>query len=624
MINPTLIAGTQFTAPFNILPETIYINPSSAGTQFNAPFNILPDIIYINPSSAGTQFNAPFNILPDESYRFKNPTSKPNPQFNAPFDIPDLKPGIVYNNPAAAIVPPTGWFGPGDTIPSAEYTFTSNAGQAANWMAPQFGNLSLISTGSAVANWKAPQSSSTNINLRSSAAKLLSTVGLSLGSATGIPQISQFAGAIADDIENSLSATYSTLDIGQLRRIPGVEYADFRSRYNIDSVGSAVLQRRLDGTSAGLRGSGIARAYAAATLTPAGAYSIINLNTKYGWGFHDAAGAIRSDFTARSHVAKQWLPGETIGTPPINNFLSTATGPAAPTYVSGKWVRTKKILEKATPFRGDRVSVIDFSKRKISHAYEWNPVFPEQQGSVIGKLINKAGITQDFIKFYMTGPKLVNGDALATDDIIVFRATLGSLSDSFQGNWTPITMIGRADPNYQYTGFNRDVSLDFTVYATDRDELQPIWRKLNALAGYTAPTYLPDSIAMQAPWMRITVGDLFVQQPVLLTTLDYTLHDADTSWEINIENDPTMMEVPFKVTVRCSFTMISDYLPQKGGRFYTLAKKFDPTGTAAAIRGNDNWLSDALDNVDAIPSAKDLAREERRNQKKSKIKGRTA
>ena len=606
MINPTLIAGTQFTAPFNILPDTIYINPSSAGTQFNAPFN----------------------ILPDESYRFKNPTSKPNPQFNAPFDIPDSKPGIVYNNPAAAIVPPTGWFGPGDTIPSAEYTFTSNAGQAANWMAPQFGNLSLISTGSAVANWKAPQSSSTNINLRSSAAKLLSTVGLSLGSATGVPQISQFAGAIADDIENSLSATYSTLDIGQLRRIPGVEYADFRSRYNIDSVGSAVLQRRLDGTSAGLRGSGIALAYAAATLTPAGAYSIINLNTKYGWGFHDAAGAIRSDFTARSHVAKQWLSGETKFSAEdiASNIAASVTGGTfkKPTYNPGTWIKTKKILEKATPFRGDRVSVIDFSKRKISHAYEWNPVFGDKQDTIIGKLINKAGITQDFIKFYMTGPKLVNGDALATDDIIVFRATLGSLSDSFQGNWTPITMIGRADPNYQYTGFNRDVSLDFTVYATDRDELQPIWRKLNALAGYTAPTYLPDSIAMQAPWMRITVGDLFVQQPVLLTTLDYTLHDADTSWEINIENDPTMMEVPFKVTVRCSFTMISDYLPQKGGRFYTLAKKFDPTGTAAAIRGNDNWLSDALDNVDAIPSAKDLAREERRNQRKSKIKGRTA
>jgi hypothetical protein len=577
-----------------------------------------------NPTlTAGTQFNAPFNILPDIIYITDNPTYKPISQFNAPFNIPDSKPGIVYNNPSTAIIPlinPHPVILPGlFNTPPIIIDFAPAGANINNPAATYFGDEQLTYTASQAVNWRAPQSSSTNINLAGSAAKLLNYAGLWMGSVTGIPQISQVAQASANDIENSLSATYSTLDLGQLRRIPGVAYADFRSRYNTDSVGSAILPRRLDGTSAGLRGSGIAIAYAAATLTPAGAYSIINLNTKYGWGFHDAPGAIRSDFTARSHVAKQWLPGETI----VNNTKyedGINFKPSTSTYVSGKWIRTKNKLEKATPFRGDRVSVIDFSQRTISHAYEWNPVFGDPQGPIIGKLLNKAGITQDFIKFYMTGPKLVNGDALATDDIIVFRATLGSLSDSFQGNWTPITMIGRADPNYQYTGFNRDVSLDFTVYATDRDELQPIWRKLNALAGYTAPTYLPDSIAMQAPWMRLTVGDLFVQQPVLLTTLDYTLHDADTSWEINIENDPTMMEVPFKVTVRCSFTMISDHLPQKGGRFYTLAKQF-ASGSGTPIRGNNNWLSDALDNVDAIPSAKDIAREDRRNQRKTKITG---
>jgi hypothetical protein len=515
-------------------------NPTlTAGTQFNAPFNILPDIIYIKPTSALNKSNS----------------------------------SIGYST------------------------------------------------------WMPQPAASTNINLASSQAKFASGAGLSLASAMGIPQISQLVDSIASTGENSLSATYSTLNLGQLRRIPGVSIADFRARYNTDSVTSTILPRRLDGASAGLRGSGLAIAYAAATATPAGAYSIINLNTKYGWGFHDAPGAIRSDFTARSHVAKQWLSGIDI-TAEQAKMLDIASGNnTKKSYTStntGHWIKTKNILEKATPFRGDRVNVIDFSKRTISQAYEWNSPFAGMdQGPLLGKILNKAGITQDFIKFYLTGPKLFNGaDPNAVDDIIVFRATLGSLSDSFQGNWTPITMIGRADPNYQYTGYNRDVSLDFTVYATDRDELQPIWRKLNALAGYTAPTYLTDSIAMQAPWMRLTVGDLFVQQPVLLTTLDYTLHDTDTSWEINIENDPTMMEVPFKVTVRCSFTMISDYLPQKGGRFYTLAKDFDDAGTA--IRGNNNWLSDTTENVNAIPDKNAIAKQDNKNQKTTVVKGRTA
>jgi hypothetical protein len=179
----------------------------------------------------------------------------------------------------------------------------------------------------------------------------------------------------------------------------------------------------------------------------------------------------------------------------------------------------------------------------------------------------------------MTGPKLFNGAPEdVTDDIMVFRATINSLSDSFNANWTPVTMIGRADPNYQYTGFGRDLNLDFTVYATDRDEMQPIWRKLNALAGFTAPTYDLNSIALRAPWMRITIGDLFVQTPVILTSVSYTLHDADTTWEINLEHDPNMMQAPHKVSVSCTFTVIGDDLPQKNGRFYTLAKEFDESG----------------------------------------------
>ena len=164
-------------------------------------------------------------------------------------------------------------------------------------------------------------------------------------------------------------------------------------------------------------------------------------------------------------------------------------------------------------------------------------------------------------------------------------------------------MIGRADPNYIYTSYGRDMSISFTVYATDRDEMQPIYRKLNALAGYTAPTYNPESIAMEGPWMRLTVGDLLVQQPVVLTSVSYTYDVGDAPWEINIENDPNMMQVPFKVSVQLQFNVISDYLPQKGGRFYTLAKRF-AGNEAQPITGDDNWLSDAKGNLNILDAAK--------------------
>jgi hypothetical protein len=153
-------------------------------------------------------------------------------------------------------------------------------------------------------------------------------------------------------------------------------------------------------------------------------------------------------------------------------------------------------------------------------------------------------------------------------------------------------MVGRADSNYHYTGFSREVSLDFTVAATDRDEMKPIWRKLNALAGYTAPDYNARGIAYTGPWMRVTIGDLYYQQAAILTSLSYTLNDSDTTWEINIENDPDMMQLPQKVTVSIGLTLIGNELPQKNGRFYSLSHQ--------KKRKNWDWLADAKNSPSGI------------------------
>jgi hypothetical protein len=66
--------------------------------------------------------------------------------------------------------------------------------------------------------------------------------------------------------------------------------------------------------------------------------------------------------------------------------------------------------------------------------------------------------------------------------------------------------------------------------------------------------------------------------------------DADTTWEINIEDDPTMMQAPHKVTVSLGLYVLTDYLPQKNGKMYTLAKQFE--SNANPLPGPDNWLSD--------------------------------
>ena len=239
----------------------------------------------------------------------------------------------------------------------------------------------------------------------------------------------------------------------------------------------------------------------------------------------------------------------------------------------------------------DKKDPVTRSKRKKSKKRS-------KLGAKIAGALNKLSTTQDFIKFFLTGPNLVEGPDGTPDNVMVFRAIITNLTDSFNPSWTPVQMIGRADPNYHYGGYSREINIDFTVYATDKDELKPIWRKLNALAGYTAPEYDGTTIGLKGPWMRITVGDLFRQQPIIINSLYYTLHDAETTWETNIEKDDTNMQVPRKIQVSLGATMITDYLPQNGGKFYTLAKQFGEKGIPK--EGSDNWLSDMGTNEEVV------------------------
>ena len=438
-----------------------------------------------------------------------------------------------------------------------------------------------------------------NVQPGNSAQQLTGLAALSLASNLGIPQVGQVGQSVIGQGNFDVASQYNAVPFTNLNKLPGVAYQDFRARKGFDSVD--LISKRLDGGAAAVRAGNtkrwIAAAYAAASASPAGAYSIFNRdgnkNFGAGWGDHGNIYALRNDFTAQSHVATRW------------------------DRIDNEWKPTRNPLSQATAFRGDRVQVIDFSNaRNLRNIYNWKPT--EQ---ILGiTLPAELNLTQDFIKFFFTGPLLspsLKSEGGGDDDVIVFRAAIGSITDSFNPSWTPVNLIGRADPNYQYTGYSRNIQLTFDVYATDRDEMKPIWRKLNALAGYTAPTYNTDSIALEAPWMRITIGDLFYQQPVIISSLTYTLQDTDTTWEINIEQDETMMQVPKKISVTMGLNMITNELPQKGGRFYTLAKRFDGD-TSEALAGNDNWLSDFKENVDATPTAGDLRREERRNNRENR------
>ena len=125
------------------------------------------------------------------------------------------------------------------------------------------------------------------------------------------------------------------------------------------------------------------------------------------------------------------------------------------------------------------------------------------------------------------------GNYNAWKKFIHFRAFIDSFADSYGADWDSINYMGRAEKFYKYKGFNRDISLSFTVVAQSRQELGAMYDKLNFLASSLAPEYLDSANAgyMAGNIAYITLGDYIVDQPGIITGFTFDVPE-EASWEL--------------------------------------------------------------------------------------------
>jgi len=154
---------------------------------------------------------------------------------------------------------------------------------------------------------------------------------------------------------------------------------------------------------------------------------------------------------------------------------------------------------------------------------------------------------------------------------IHFRAFINGFSDSYGADWDKVSYMGRAEKFYKYGGFNRDISIGFTIVAQSVQELTPMYDKLNFLASSLAPEYLDASTSgyMAGNIAYMTVGDYLSEQPGIITSLDFDIPD-DTTWEVATNRDGTidadpreLRRLPHRIEVKMKFTPIHKFRPQK-------------------------------------------------------------
>jgi hypothetical protein len=174
--------------------------------------------------------------------------------------------------------------------------------------------------------------------------------------------------------------------------------------------------------------------------------------------------------------------------------------------------------------------------------------------------------TNDLVQFRIqVMSNLPSGVELNT--FIHFRAFLNAIDDSYEAQWDATKYLGRGESFYTYNGFNRKVSLSWTVAAQSKAELIPMYKKLNYLASSLAPDYSPTGGNMRGNMVKLTVGGYFYEQPGIITGLSYNIAE-DTSWEIGIgpdgKPDTTVSEVPHVIRVTgFNFIPIHEFAPRK-------------------------------------------------------------
>jgi len=199
----------------------------------------------------------------------------------------------------------------------------------------------------------------------------------------------------------------------------------------------------------------------------------------------------------------------------------------------------------------------------------------------------------DLVKFRI-GVFNNNNPLTSNKEYIHFRAFLDQISDNYSSTWDPTKYIGRGENFYTYNGFDRKVSLSWTVAAQSKIELMPMYRKLNYLASLCAPDYSADGY-MRGNIITLTIGGYFYEQPGIITSLNYEMNDENSTWEIGINDeggsDSWVKELPHLIKVNSfNFTPIHTFVPRKQQNEYGVNSNNKGSGIIS-LYGDERYIS---------------------------------
>jgi len=172
---------------------------------------------------------------------------------------------------------------------------------------------------------------------------------------------------------------------------------------------------------------------------------------------------------------------------------------------------------------------------------------------------------RDMIKFRI---KILDNDKVGYGTYLVFRAFITGMNDAMEAEWKAVRYTGRGETFYNYEGFTSTFDVSFKIVAFSREEMKPLYQKLNYLKSSLTPDYINNRL--RGNIAELTVGDYIKYQPGVITSLRVSVPE-EVAWEIalnepdgtNARLDEDMHELPQVLNVDMSFIPIYNFLPRK-------------------------------------------------------------
>ncbi len=298
----------------------------------------------------------------------------------------------------------------------------------------------------------------------------------------------------------------------------------------------------------------------------------------------------------------------------IENFSEPFVGP----YVPASLDYTKKNIEQRVNLgdpgrRGNRSSytvgfLISGSSTVEGNSY-YNKALDQINALPIyqSDSVTQSNIKNDLVKFRIgvisnTDPNLKT--------YIHFRAHIDSMSDNYSADWQSQKYMGRGENFYKYQGFDRNISLSWTVAAQSKQELIPMYQKLNYLASVTAPSYSTTGY-MGGNLISLTIGGYLYEQVGIMTGLTLDV-PTESPWEIGIPDntnirfvpgtegnpdreiftDPSVKELPMIIKVTgFNFIPIHDFVPKVQNNNFASGKTLEGGGTFVGSYGPERYIA---------------------------------